>query len=77
MRGVLDEMSTVAGKYYWVRLRAGGRWEPAERVSADGCCGSLKSPTDTDDAWLVLAMDCHLYDSEVNEVGPELIPPPQ
>lgn len=53
------------GKFYCVRFyRDNAPWQPARRVS-----------TDYGDGWEVLGIEPDMYDTEVNEVGPEIIPP--
>ena len=79
MWGVLEPMSTIVpevGKYYWVRVyRNDARWRIARRsmsrkaMVAELCWFIFEG--DADDG------DLEYYDTEINEVGPEIVPPPQ
>lgn len=72
MRGVLAEMSVVpeVGHCYWIRLyRDDAPWEPARRARSENCMT-------VDYCWLLFGGDCEYYDTEVNEIGPEIILPP-
>lgn len=73
MWGVLGQMSTVeVGKYYWIRCDD-PKWVVALRY--------LNTQTYV---WLVVVEEgpdspylAFYYDTEVNEIGPEIVPPPQ
>ncbi len=59
------------GKYYWIRLyRDDAQWQPAQRVGNN-------DPRNPDEWWLVIGEEVDYYDTEVNEVGPEIVAPPQ
>lgn len=67
-------MIPEVGKYYWIRTyRDDAPWRIAKRVMSRyikaECCWSIM-----EDAELA---DLEYYDSEVNEVGPEIVSPPQ
>lgn len=68
-------MSTV-GKYYWIRLyRDDAEWRVALRYLNTQTYVWLvidDNPTNTDSPYIEF-----YYDTEVNEVGPEIVPPPQ
>lgn len=60
----MSALPQISG-FYWIRLyRDNAQWEPAQRVV-----------TDYGDGWRCLGVDDDYYDTEVNEVGPQIVPP--
>ena len=57
------------GKLYWVRMyRDDAPWEPAKRVESDKC-------NTLDYCWKLIGNEVEGWETEVNEVGPEILPP--
>lgn len=60
-------MNLREGKYYWVRFyRDNAEWEPAQfcYTSTDGCQN-----------WRRINSEEEWYGTEVNQIGPEIVPP--
>lgn len=61
-------MKPEVNKYYWVRLyRNDAPWQPARRIVTDY--------SDLRLGWSIFGVEVDYYDTEVNEVGPEIVPP--
>ena len=60
-------MTPEVGKYYWVRFyRDDADWRPAQR---------MEDPNNGNQWWEICGEDIPYHDTELNILGPELIPP--
>lgn len=62
-------MTPEPGKPYWIRLyRDDAPWQPARYKQSEKCMT-------VDYCWEILGSEEEWYDTEVNEIGPEIISP--
>jgi hypothetical protein len=63
-------MTPRLGKYYWIRLyRDDAPWQIAIRAI------SVKA-NNFEYCWRIIGSDLEYWDTEVNIIGPEIVPPP-
>ena len=62
-------MTPEVGKYYWIRLyRDDAEWRPAQLVT---------NQDRNETWWEIIGQTDAYYDTEINEIGSEIVPPRQ